>query len=401
MKKLAYLIGFFSLIFIPYFYGIKIVDLFLLITLYILIIYVFLKKITFNKISVIYLCLFMFYFICTIMGAVYNTESYNGIFVGIRYILIFITSLLLLLYNSSMYQYYKKGFVHIAYLTVLWILLDTLYYYYGNIGISINEHLFSTLMIGNDHVLTNRFKIGDLPLLLRASGFGWDPGGIAPALLIAFIIQSYEKGKYKFLLILGILLTLSKTTIIILIFFLIYKFLEQYNQKVSYFFIFSFFIIVFTISLIANEKIRSVYGDGNFRHIKYPSSIIYNLNTSPLEFLFGYGYRGTGEFFYKHVDWMKSQDFMNSIADSKNKVVESSFTNLFLYGGFLGSLIYFSFICIAIFFGTKEERAIVAFIMMSFVGYTFENLWTNMFIYMILFRIIQRRGIKFDKFYNN
>jgi len=78
MNKLAYLIGFFSLIFLPYFHGIKIVDLFLLTTLYTLICYVFLKKITFNKISIIILGIFMYYFMFTIIGAVLNTESYNG-----------------------------------------------------------------------------------------------------------------------------------------------------------------------------------------------------------------------------------------------------------------------------------------------------------------------------------
>jgi len=393
-SKISLSLGLLSLIFIPYIYGIKIVDIILLLSLPILFLYViYLKKI--DKLSLLALSLFGTFIIISIDGAIFNTESYKGIFVAIRYFLVLLIVISLFNINKKYFIFFKKGFLISAYITVFWMIVDTIYYYFIGHGISINQYLFSNFIIGNEHDLTNRFAIGSLPLFLRASGFGWDPGGIAPALLIAYIINDFEKIYNKnWFLIIGIFLSISKTSILILFIYFIYKIIMKVNFKLSKIFLISIFIAIFIISSSVNGNETDPAKAGNIRHIKYPSSIIYLFESSPSEMLLGYGYRGTGEFFYKYVPWFKNNGIAYSYRESKNKVVESTFTNLFLYSGILGSaMLIFMLIYIWV-YGDKEEFTVIYFLMLGYVGYTFENLWSNFVIFSIVIEIMYRLSYK-------
>jgi len=398
-NRLSYLLGLLSLVFIPYFHGIKLVDIVLVVGDFLLLLFLLLKR----KYSVRILLtssLFAIYIIISIMGAIINTESYNGVSVAIRYILLLFSVSLLYFYNRETLLCFKKGFVTIAYITVAWMFVDTIYYYMIHPMTSINEDLFSELIVGNEHRLTNRFKIGSIPLLLRASGFGWDPGGIAPALLIAYIINYYNRFyQYNWILIIGIFLSLSKTTFLALALFVVYLILKKVNMLLAKSMVALFFVFVFVTSASINGKSTDPNNDGNIRHIKYPSSIGYMIDAPISEILLGYGYRGTGEFFFKYPPWFRTHNFLTSYKESQNTIVESSFTNLFLYSGLIGSVIFYSIVFIIFLYGNDEEVAIISFLFIMYVGYTFENLWTNFLIYAIFFEIISRRGIRFGKYH--
>jgi len=147
-------------------------------------------------------------------------------------------------------------------------------------------------------------------------------------------------------------------------------------------FIFIFFVVNLSILPFISEIDLGLYFDeGTVRHIKYFSEL-YNLVYASLpEMVFGYGYRGTGEFFNRYVLWLNE---VHGFEFSEFSVAESTLTNLFLYGGILGS-IYNLFLYFSLLVKEKDYKYIVYLFILLYFGYTFENIWSTFIIYYLWF----------------
>ncbi|RMA93315.1 hypothetical protein [Hydrogenothermus marinus] len=388
VKLLVFLIGVFSLIFIPDFYGIKIVDFFLVLLLSLLFFNLLKSNIRFNVFLLIVYFVIIIFFLITIIGATINTESpIKSILVAIRYSII--VTIIFLLSNQSKqlksyFRIFMKGFVVSVLINSLWIFADTIYYYTVGGFFSINENL-RFLVLGNDHGLTNRLHVSFMNsniFLLRSAGIGWDPGGIATALVIGFIYV-YETSKSKKLLViiaLSIFLTLSTTGIVAFIVYLIFNFLYRKNKVLAMTSISFLFLFVYIISFIVKPSFVN-YDDGKYRHLIYISKVFNIVYAKPTEMLFGYGYRGTGTFMNRYSELPKLQNFYFQ----ENQIPESTLANLFLYGGILGALIQVVIFTLLLYYGNRLERSIIIILLFSYLGYTFENFWTIFIVYMLLF----------------
>ncbi|HEX9063181.1 MAG TPA: hypothetical protein VF941_23660 [Clostridia bacterium] len=388
IDKLVYGIGLTSLFFLPYFYGIRIADILLFILVYILMLNALLRPPKIKYASMLILFISLIYFLITMMGAVLNTpDSLKSIMVSLRYMAILIAVFFLYLNRSNSFELFIKGFRDSAIINVLWMIMDNFYYYIlGNFD-SINEVIFEKYAIGVEHSLTNRGNyLGDNEgLLLRSAGLGWDPGGIGPALIIAYIILDRKNNKLKYFILMGVFLCMSRTSILILFLYLMYRYLARKNIQVAHVFI-VMIAIIFILSSFFLSPSNSAFDEGTIRHIKYFSGLAQLTYAKFSEILFGFGYRGTGVFFLKYVEWLKYHDF--SLGD--DSVVESTLVNLFLYGGIFGifynALLYLFLIKVP----NRIYSDLVIFLLILYIGYTFENLWTVFLTYAMLFETINK-----------
>lgn len=410
LKKILYLWGFSSLIFLPYINGLKPADIFTILTFFV-VLFFFIAYITTNKIyTKISFSVTLLYFITvlyitvTIIGSILN--AYDGfvksLLVAIRYYLTITIIFLLFILSKFNYEkvnqyfiYFVEGLIQSGILNVLWIIVDQVFFYIVTPSKSVNELLFHNLNSNLEHVLTNRYLIMNI-YLLRSSGLGWDPGGIGPALLICYILSDIlgKSKKIKILLFIGILLTLSRTTYLALIIYFIIIFFMK-NLKVNIFLItsaviFSFFLINQFVIFISPADLELYFEEGTIRHIKYFSEL-YNLIYANLaEILFGYGYRGTGEFFNKYVPWIYEN---HGFYFDENTVSESTLTNLFLYGGMLGG-IYNLFLYFSLLIKEKTFKVVIIMLIILYFGYTFENIWTFVLVYFLWFlNLIKKKKV--------
>lgn len=403
MKILKYIFkiwGFSSLIFLPYIQGFKPADIFTILT-FIVVLFFFLleiagKQLVF-KISIIILYLLtVLYFITTIVGAFLNAPNSfeKSLLVTFRYFLVVTTIFMVFTILNfeihkikSFFLYFSEGFIFSGIFNGLWIIIDQVFYYIITPFYSVNEIVFSNINIGLDHELTNRFAFHDF-LLLRSAGLGWDPGGLGPALLVCYLLSDIlGKGKkIKLFLLIAILLTLSRTTYAVLIIYFMIRFLKYVSKlNENYLFVGAIFIF-FVINLVILPFISVTYlglyfEEGTVRHIKYFSEL-YNLVYASLpEIIFGYGYRGTGEFFDKYVPWLYE---FHGFEFSDFSVAESTLSNLFLYGGIIGS-IYNLYLYFSLLVKEKIYKSVVYTLIFLYFGYTFENIWSFFLIYYLWF----------------
>ena len=120
---------------------------------------------------------------------------------------------------------------------------------------------------------------------------------------------------------------------------------------------------------------------GTVRHLKYFSELFYMPFVSIKEFIFGYGYRGTGDFFLYHRNWLR---ILQNFLLGNGKIPESTLTNLMLYGGLLG-MIYNIFIYTFVIYKEKRFKKVLFILVLLYAGYTFENVWTILFVYFLIF----------------
>ncbi len=386
-----------SLIFLPYLYGLKPAD-FALIISFLLLLYIFLIKgkiVLVSKISFLFFIISTLYFLITNLGAVINApESFLYSFlVSIRYIVVISSVFLIFLifeFNThklkKIFVLFCNGFILSAIINVVWIFLDNIFYYFITPFRSINEIIFNNINLNLEHGLTNRFLLNDF-YLLRSSGLGWDPGGIGPALLIALIISDIlgKSFKIRVLLIIGIIMTLSRTAILSLLLYIILKYAKnimriRLNTLIN-FGIILYLLIVNALILIPPDKLGEYFKEGTVRHLKYFSEIYNIVYSTPKEILIGYGYRGTGEFFNKNVSWLYD---LHNFYFKKNGIPESTLTNLFLYGGILGALynivLYFFLLVYE-----QKFKIVIFFLLILYFGYSFENIWNMFIVYYLAF----------------
>ena len=106
--------------------------------------------------------------------------------------------------------------------------------------------------------------------------------------------------------------------------------------------------------------------------------------------LFGYGYRGVGEFFKNNVDWFALHTRYYDFDFGPVSVVESSFTNMLLYGGLFGiawnAFVFFRILL----YGERRLKIVMLFLVFLYIGYTFENFWTVCITTFMLFSTFRK-----------
>lgn len=283
-------------------------------------------------------------------------------------------------------NYFLKGLAVSAKIQLIWGGLQALFWYIFDI--SINEIIFEEILKVN--IMVNWTKVSDG--LLRISGIGWEPAYFSFAMIAGYILTNARLLKFAF--IAGILISSSRTGIIIGVFtvfleFFLYK-KERLHKKFDknicqIFILFVLFIIFFGIipefrnavfenihSLIHWEKTTS--GLSHLGYIILLPQIIKNMSLRNL--LFGYGYSASG----LPYTILFPQTFQNKLTIWS---VENEYINCFIGLGVIGFLLYFILI-VKTFLIVKDIRIklLIGCFLVGGMFYVYSGTWIIFLIFL-------------------
>lgn len=188
LKISLFLMGVFSLFAIPRYHGFIIVDIFLLSSFFIALIFIFLKKnIKLSKFELFFLSIGLLYYTTVQIGTL-NYYNFSGLLTAQLFFLAFLTIFMSykLTDDLSSLFFFIKGFIFSAVITAIFIIIEEIYYYAGGFK-SLSSILFNKFA-PKDVYLTTYIYIKGIGVLYRPDGFSWDPGLSVTALVIAFIL---------------------------------------------------------------------------------------------------------------------------------------------------------------------------------------------------------------------
>ena len=400
-----FLEGLVSLISIISYKGFLLVHFFLIISIILSLVYIFVSNKIFvlnNKWLKIVLLAFVFYF-ATLIGAANSNDFLGGLVASQLFLLTFSSIILYYIIDNGLkfVLIFVKGFIYSAIITSLYTIIDTLHFYLGHNHKSLNIIIFPKYfeLKTNGHVLTNFQHIGHHLLLYRSSGFSWDPGITFTAVVLAFILlnENIIQIKYKIfsllIMFIALIVSISKISLIALFIYFIIKIFKNKNVQLTKTIkikVLSFLPILSIIFLFCEGFFIPylTYTDANFltpgneRHLKYFYSIIDYYKANILQILFGFGYRGVGVFFNKYVAWRASTGFIYKIGYGP----PSTLTDLFLWGGLIGIIFWFYSYYITFINGSNEIKLLMIILIFLMFGYTINSVWFNS-IYISLFTI--------------
>lgn len=398
-KILFLLLGATSLFAVPSFKGFLFVHIFLVLAFSSSLVQLLLqsrdKKILFNRQEILIVFLAFLFYASTMIGTI-NSKAYSGLITSQIFILTFITVLIgYKISNSELLITLLKGFCISAIITSVFCIIDTIYFYI-NFKPLLETILPDYLMEkANEHTFMNRQLIGNV-LVYRSSGLSWDPGLTITGVALAFIIINENIVRFKHkkviltLSVLAVILSVSKTSIIVLAAYTVLIFLKKYKfNRIQLLNIAAFllFVLLLYIGLFID------YGKSdpsNERHIKYFSSIFYLYKADLLEIIFGFGYTGVGEFFNKYVDWLQMEPIF---VFDKNLNPESTLTNIFMYGGITGSFFWILTFLFSFRKGNKQIKVFLISLMLLSFGYAINSVWFNsLYITIVLLSLYQSTG---------
>jgi hypothetical protein len=385
--KLNYICGLFSLFFIPKYSIFNLANFSLIISVFI-IFFIFILSISEIKINSKHIYFFIFssiFIFVSIIGS-FNTKAVSdSILSSINFTitLFFVFFSYNLNRNSSLGFY--KGFIDSSLITSVWIIID--FFFYQKYHISINEIVIPKNLLDIDHTITFNFEFNSI-LLYKPAGFSWDPGMSVTAIVLAFvfidqkIINITKENYVKLLMFNAIMLSLSLTSIISLFAYLIIKnivnrrYLKILSLKISsisIIAIFTFLTLFFISYQTRIEKATTALEGGKLTHLKYLSGIM-DYPKLPFEkFLFGFGYRGVGEFYNKYVKWFTGYF-------DKGANPESTLTNIFFIGGIIGTLYFVtSYIICFRNLNIRYKYVLFLILILSF-GYGINSTWFNVIL---------------------
>lgn len=398
LSKLYYLTGLFSLFAIPSYKGFLLVHIFLLTSLYFTLFILFLKvpnqKLKLSKNEIILVNLAFLLYISSIIGAMLS-DVISGILFSQIFIITFITVSLAFKINKNLIKSLLKGFVASSILTSLYIILQSVFFYLYSINLT--TVIFPEVLLekANEHTFTNFININGL-IFFRSPGFSWDPALTATALIFSIILITenivFVKRFKLFMIVvltIGIFLSVSKVSIISLFIYWTAKILRLHRLKLI---LGSYKIHLLSLATFLTFLILLYIGfffkytsdaEGDIRHIKYFSSLFYYFYQSIPEILFGYGYRGSGEFFNKYVEWFNS---VPGFLFDKGSAPESTLTYIFLVGGLCGSFFWIFTYIYAFIKGGKEIKILLFTMLLVTFGNTINSVWFVM-LYLSIFYI--------------
>ena len=402
-----FLEGLVSLISIISYKGFLLVHVFLIVNLTLSLIYIFVANKIFvlnNKWLKMVLLAFVFYF-ATLIGATNSNDFQGGLIASQLFLLTFSSIILYYIIDNDNLKFiliFVKGFIYSAVITSLYTIIDTLHFYLGHNHKSLNVIIFPKYLMlkANGHYLSN-FQhidiIGHHLLLYRSSGFSWEPGVTFPAVVITLILlnENIIIIKYKLLLLLiifiALIVSISKVSLVALLIYFLIRIFKNKNVKLTktikikalnflpfLSFIFLFFIGFFIPYLTYTDA--NFLTQGNERHLKYFSSVIDYYKANISQILFGFGYRGVGEFFNKYVVWRTSTGFRYLVGYGP----PSALTDLFLWGGLVGIIFWFYSYYVTFINGSNGIKLIMIILIFLMFGGTINSVWFNS-IYISIF----------------
>ena len=394
LKTLLFFLGFSSLFTLPVYHGFRIYHLFLILSFTTSIFFIFIKKISITKNELFFFLLWVVYYALTMIGSVIS-QAYFGILSSQLFIITLLTVFLSYKIDKKNIFFFLKGFIYSAAFTGLFNIID--YIYFINHKKALISVLFPKNLLGEnlEHPLTNLTHIGN-NIFYRASGFSWDPGLTITGLALAFIminenlvaLKKMSKYILSVLILIGIILSISKTAIITLIIYFILKLifhkdlhvLYKRNMYISALSIVFISIIIFLLYIGLFVQYNSSL-EGYIRHLKYFSSIFYYGNQDILHILFGYGYVGVGKFFNEHVDWLYN---VPGFYFGKNLCPESTLTNIFFWGGLMGAIIWIITFLNTLLSSNKSFKLLLIAIVLLMFGYNINTMWFNYIFFSVV-----------------
>lgn len=378
-----------SIILYPNFYGLRFVQIGMIAILFLVYQIVCIDKLIFSKDECRLLFLTLLFFFCSIIGAI-TSNGTSGILTSFVFLIAFITTLSSIKYGFN--NQLLKGFFFCGLLSSIWIIIDAIQFY-----LFTREPLIWQVApitknpdaMGRPHPFLNLASVFGIPLY-RPCGFSPDPGCSVTGITLAYVLYKEDffeikkRKLYDLIVFTAIIVSISKTSIFSLIMYFIIKKVPNYyipmkNKKINFL---VFLAYIELTCLFAIGLITPYTGDGNERHLKYFASLIYAPTSNLIYFLFGYGLTNTGIFFDNYVPWF------SSVGNFKleNHICESTLTNIFLYGGLLGSFLWM-FVFYSIIKSNNPKHLILLdiIIFLSF-GYTISGSW----LYFVLFSICLR-----------
>lgn len=382
------LLGFFSFFAMPQYHGIKLFHIFALLAFLLLIFEN--SRVTINNSSRGYfICVLLFYF-STMLGAI-SVSSVEGFLSSQLFLTYFLVVTLSFTNNKS--KILVKGIVYGGIFVACFVICDDICHYLLNFNEPLIMKLLPEFLLESQgHRLINIDYIFGY-WVYRPSGFAWDPGMTMPGLLIVLILtQEFDidmkfKKLVSLVLILAIIISLSKTTIISLlayIFFKLFFFQGKHLTKKRKIFLGLLLLCIIVFLFNIGDYIEYNGYNGNQRHLKYFSSLYYLFKADSINILFGYGFRNTGIFFNNFVPWLYYYGFSN------DAVVESTLTNIFLYGGIVGMVFWFYY-AHKIFDSNNLKCILLLFVLviLSF-GYSIVSCWFYLVLNLLFYVAIKR-----------
>lgn len=390
MRKLLSTLYFFtalvSIVLYPRIHGLQFVQYGLLLIMMMLYCIITMHGMTLSKNECTLTFFTVSFWICSMVGAIASNGA-SGILTAIVFMICYVVTLSSVKFGLN--NQLLKGFFFCAVLSSIYIIVDAIQFYLVS-----REPLIWILVpitrdpevIGRPHPFLNLIGVFGIPLY-RPCGLSPDPGCSVTAITLAYILYkenmiSMKKRKiYDFLVFSAIVVSISKTSIFALfMYFLIRKIPNYYlpikGKKISFLVVIGIFefLGLFVIGLITPYT-----GEGNERHLKYFSSLIYTPTANPVNFLFGYGFTNTGLFFDEYVPWISSVEGFKLVGH----VCESTLANIFLYGGFLGSFFWIYLFYVIFKSNNSKYLMILDIVIFLSFGYTISGAW----LFFVLFSL--------------
>lgn len=405
LSNLLFLTGFVSLFGIPSYKDFILVHIFLSISLFFSVI-IFLCKSHYsvNREERILMGITILYYASTMVGTI-NSGFYSGLLTSQLFLMTFLLVFIAYKINNDLTLVKKllKGFVFSGIATSLFCIADSIYFYSGNFN-TLNNIIWPEILLsrGSDHGFLNLINLFGVTFF-RPSGLFWDPGITITGVTISFIIVSEEIIKIKLkkivllMFFIAIILSISKTSIIALFLYFVLKIFQNkvisldIGRRITILSIVavSLFLFLLYVGLFIPYNNETQISLGSARHLKYFASLFYFYKQNIFEMLFGYGYTGVGVFFVKYIDWIY---FYGSFNYLLGKSPESTLTNIFLYGGIVGSLFWIFTYVMSFLRGDNNVKILLLILIPLCFGYTFSSVWFNMvYFIMIIINIHKQR----------
>ncbi len=387
-SKNLLLLGFFSFFAMPQFNGLKLFHVFLGFAL----ITVLLSnpRIMISRENSVYISILVLFCACTLIGAI-RMQSGDGIFSAFLFLMYFFV--VTITYQSGRIKPLLSGLYYGAIFVAIFIIADEICHYVLGFREPLISYLLpKTLLESQGHTLTNYVYIFGT-FFYRPSGFAWDPGMTVPGLFLMYVINN----EYKFftkkkrivdiIIIAAVILSISKATIIAMgAYWLLKCFVftrKSAKKKRKWLYVLIIFAILGFLIFVGGSIEYNGYS-GDQRHLKYFWSLRYFTRADIMSILFGYGFRNTGAFFNRYVPWLSSYGFY------EDAVVESTITNIFLYGGGIGSLYWINYVYKII--NSKNARCISILITLIILscGNSIASCWFYLILHVLFYLSTER-----------
>lgn len=393
LSALFFYTGITSLILYPRPFGLRFNQIGIIVLVIIAFLWFFIRKLRLSKEEVLLTCLAVLFTISASIGTI-STGIPEGIMTSLVFIFCFIVVLFSAKagYNAIL----LKGFFYSGLVSSIYIIIDAAQFYFLSFEPliwTISPETRNPDIMGIPHPFLNFSQVGPLSLY-RPSGLCPDPGVSVTGITLGYITYKEkwfslrDRKIYDLIIIAAILLSVSKTSIIAICGYYVLRRLkfitivEKDGASIKKRSSLWYFLVGLICALFIVGCILPYDGNGNERHLKYFSSLIYFPLSDPVNFLFGYGMTNTGYYFEDVVPWSKG--FF-----AEGQVCESTLANIFLYGGIVGSLFWIYTFSLIIKPQNRSLLIVSIILTLLMFGYTISGSWFFFVVLSAVFKAIK------------